>query len=334
MSIPHLSSLLLGAALALALAGAPVRAQDADPVLIENAVAQIRKSDYERELMRLPAEVREGFNNNARRVQELLRRMLANRVLALQAKEAKLDQDPETAARIASEIERYLARLQVHAVEMKAAADFEANLKVWEARAREVFLANRSKYDMPEQMRASHILFDLKRHSSAEAEKLAREWRAKIAAGMDFNDVAKRVSEDPTAPKNAGRIDWFVAADMDPAFSAAAFALKKTGEVSEPVLTRFGWHLIRMEERKASGPRSFEQVRDEILDELRREHMAKASDAYSAAVRNDPSTRLNNAAVDAIVPKAPDQETVRKLIEQKRSEAAAKAGAAPVPGRP
>jgi len=294
-----------------------------DPVLIENSVAQIRRSDYERELMRLPAEARDGFGNSRKRVEEVLRRMLVTRVLAQQARTANIDQDPETAARIASEIERYLARLQLQAVEVAAAAEFDADPKTWEARAREYYLANRGGFNRPEQLRASHILFDVKRHSPEEAERLARDWRARIAAGEDFNDVAARVSEDPTAGSNAGRLNWFTREEMDPAFAEAAFKLGAPGEVSAPVRSRFGWHLVRLDERRPAGSRSFEEARSEILQELKRKFVGARVDAYTATIRADPGLRVDEAAVAAIIPKAPDQETIRRALEKYKASSGA-----------
>jgi len=100
------SALVMGAVFHL-LVSSPVQGQAVlDPVLIENSVVQIRKSDYELELERLPAEVRPGFANSERRVNDLLRKMLLERTLAVQARSEKLDQVPANAAKLAAETAR------------------------------------------------------------------------------------------------------------------------------------------------------------------------------------------------------------------------------------
>src|SRR5204863_7022404 len=133
----------------------------------------------------------------------------------------------------------------------------------------------------------SHMLYDAKKHTSEEASKLASDARAKIVAGADFNALAKQISEDPSAQENSGRLGWFTPQRMDPAFSRAAFALKQPGDVSEPVQSTFGWHIIRLDERKAPRVRSFEEVQEEIVTELKKNFVNEQRDAMLNAVRGD-----------------------------------------------
>lgn len=86
-------------ALVAAAAAAPAASQTppspaSDPVLAENSVAQVRKSDYDTELLRMPPDIRAGFPNSERRVNDLVRRLLTERTLAMLAREEKLDQIP------------------------------------------------------------------------------------------------------------------------------------------------------------------------------------------------------------------------------------------------
>jgi peptidyl-prolyl cis-trans isomerase C len=308
--------------LALALAGLllasplAVLAQDpANPVLIENSVIQIRKSDYLLELERLPANIRPGFANNERRVHDLLRRMLVDRTLAAQAREEKLDQVPENAAKLAAEVDRLMTLLKVLKVEAGAAADFDARKVQWEARAKEIYTVDRKKYATPEQFDASHILIKTDNRSSDEALRLARDARAKALAAPDFNQLARQISEDGSAKRNLGRLDWFTAAEMDAAFSAGVAALNKPGEISEPVRSSFGWHVIRLEGRRPSVQKSFEQARDEIMTELRTKYVNDQREAMLAKIRNDPAIRARPEAIDALVIRV-DPEAVRRAREQ------------------
>ena len=196
-----------------------------DPVLVENSTVKIRKSDYDLELQRLPGDIRPGFANNERRINELLRRMLIERTLAAQARDEKLDKVPENVRKLETEIDRMHTLLRMEKIASDAAAEFEAKRPAYEARARELYTVDRKNYSTPEQFFASHILFETKSRSRDEALKLAREARAKIVAGADFNVLAREVSEDASAKRNSGKLDWFAAAEMDAGFAAGVAAL-------------------------------------------------------------------------------------------------------------
>ena len=172
------------------------------------------------------------------------------------------------------------------------------------------------------QAKASHILFDTRKHSSDEARALAVAARARIAAGGDFNAVASELSEDPSAGQNAGRLDWFVATEMDPAFSAAAFALAKEGDVSEPVQSRFGWHLIRLDGKKPAGQRSFDEVKGTIIEEMKQRYVVAQREAAVAGLRG-PEVKVNQPAIDALYapPNAEAAAAARRAFDERLKSA-------------
>ncbi|MCC6194315.1 MAG: peptidylprolyl isomerase [Burkholderiales bacterium] len=303
-------SLLMALALAVAL---PAGAQG-NVVLLSNSLASVTRGEYEAELLKLPPEMREGFANNPRRVNELLVRMLVQKSLAAQARAAKLDVKPENATRLALEVERFLAALEVESVEKAAAAEFDANIQKQETRARELYLVDKASFTQPAQVSATHILFSTKKRSSEEARKLAVEARAKIVAGADMATLAREQSDDPSAAANGGALGFFAEKEMDPAFGAAAFALAKPGDVSQPVQSSFGWHVIRLDDRKAATVQPYEQAREVIMAQLRKRYVDEKREAAIAAVRRDPKTQVNVEAVTALTPKV-DTETIRRAIE-------------------
>jgi len=319
---------LVGALLALLLSLPCAQAQTppGDTVLVEIGSVKLYKSEYDAELLKLPANIRPGFANSAQRVNDLLTRLIVQKVLAAQAQERKLAEAPANAVRVRVEMERMLAQLRVAEIEEQAGREFDARKAQFEARARELYLVERKKYETPERVTASHILFDLRKHSKEEGEKLARDARAKVLAGADFNQLAKEISEDPSAAVNAGRIEGFARADMDPAFAAAAFALAKPGDVSQPVMSQFGWHVIKLEERKPPGVRSYEEVREVIIADARKKYVDDKRDAVVNGIRGDPSMKINQPAVDALVIRV-DPELVKRLTDEATK-------ASPVPGAP
>ena len=186
-------------------------------------------------------------------------------------------------------------------LEEAAGREFDAKSSEYKVKAKELYLIDRNKYRSPEQISASQILFDTKRRTPEEALALANETRRKLLAGADFAAIAKEMSDDPSARNNGGEIGWFTRERMDPAFSNAAFEMKNVGDISEPVLSRFGYHLIRFEGRRAAEVRPFEAVEPRIMAELRKQYIDAQRDARTVAIRTDPTLKVNQPAVDALV---------------------------------
>jgi peptidyl-prolyl cis-trans isomerase C len=294
----------LALAAAVVVPGALAQGGGIDEVLVENSYAKVTRGDYDAELLRLPPDLRAGFGNSGKRVFDLLSRLLLTKSLAAEARKKGLDKDPEVQRRIALEIDRLHAGLEIARIEEDAGKQFDSRRPQLETRAREIYLVNRDKYRVPEQVSVSHILFDTKKHTPEEALKLAQETRAKLVAGADFSVLAREVSDDPTSLRNSGHLDYFDKTQMDPAFSEAAFALQKVGDVSEPIRSSFGYHLIRLDGRHPASVRTFEQVKGSILADERAKYVEQQRDLALAPLKDDPATKVNQAAVDALIVKA------------------------------
>jgi peptidyl-prolyl cis-trans isomerase D len=218
--------------------------------------------------------------------------------------------------RIANETDKLLSAERMLVVEAEARREFDAQNT--DARVREVYVQRKESLRTPEQVSVTHILFDSKKRSADEAMKLAQDARARIVAGEDMEALARALSDDPSARRNGGRIDYFAKERMDPAFSRAAFAMVKIGEVSEPVVSRFGVHVIRLEGRKDSAIPPFVDVKETLTDEMRKTHVDRRRAEYVSGIRTDPKVYVNRDAVQALVVR-PDAETIRKSIREATS---------------
>jgi peptidyl-prolyl cis-trans isomerase C len=277
-----------------------------DEVLAENDSIKITRADYELELLRVPAEMRVEFAASPKRLTTLLNQLLVDKTLAQQARDAGLDRDPELAARLAHEMNRFYAEAEVLKIEQDAGAYFDAHASDYLPKAREIYLLDKDKYRVPDQVSASHILIEATKRGDAEALALAKATRAKLEAGADFSTLAREVSDDPSAAANGGSLGWFPASKMDPAFSKAAFELKKVGDLSQPVRTRFGYHIIRLDGRRPGEKQPFEQASKQIMTDLRGRYIKETRQARVQAILNDPHTKVNQAAIDALVVKLPE----------------------------
>ena len=133
-------------------------------------------------------------------------------------------------------------------------------------------------------------------------EHAAQRLLAEARGGADFEDLAKKNSTDPTAQTGGGDLGFFKQNDMLPEFSAAAFALQPGQLSPAPVQTRFGWHVIKLEERRTAPPAPFEQVRDEIRQALIQEGVKRVLDQARTGLV---ITRYNPDGSPATPPAAP-----------------------------
>ncbi len=160
-------------------------------------------------------------------------------------------------------------------------------ITVSEADAKKFYDENPDKFKQGEKVRASHILCGVdpkatdadKKKAKEKAEALLKE----IKAGKDFAELAKNNSTCPSKAQG-GDLGFFGKGQMVPAFENAAFALKP-GEVSDVVETQFGYHIIKVTERKEAGITKFDEVKDRIQAYLKNMKVQKAVTDYIAQLK-------------------------------------------------
>ncbi len=138
--------------------------------------------------------------------------------------------------------------------------------------------ANIEQYSTPEQIRASHILLKTEGKDDAAVKARAEELLKQARAGADFADLAKKNSEDEGSAKNGGDLDYFRRGRMVPEFEQVAFSLEP-GQISDPIKTSFGYHIIKLVDKKPGTTRPLAEVRQQISDQLTTERaQAQAAD--------------------------------------------------------
>ncbi len=156
--------------------------------------------------------------------------------------------------------------------------ELASGIEVDDQTLREYYESHKASYARPEERRASHILIPLDEDADekavAEAQAKAEALIRRIREGESFADVARKESGDPGSAKEGGDLGWFGKGVMEPAFEEAAFSLKK-GEISEPVRTAFGFHIIEVTGIKPGGVPAFEEIRERVAADYRREQAEK-----------------------------------------------------------
>jgi peptidyl-prolyl cis-trans isomerase D len=126
---------------------------------------------------------------------------------------------------------------------------------------------NIEQYSTPEQVRASHILLKTEGKDDAAVKAKAEEILKQAKAGADFGELAKKYSEDEGSAKNGGDLDYFTRGKMVPEFETAAFTLQP-GQISDLVKSPFGYHIIKVTDKKAGSRRTLADMRQQLTDQL------------------------------------------------------------------
>jgi len=257
---------VLAAALALALAAAgPVAAQDKDPVVAKVNGVEIHQSDLavaEEEAGQLPP-----MTPDAKK--DYLVQFMADMILVSKAAEAeKLADNPDFKRHMEVARRKLLMAELLQSVGKKALTD-EAMHKVYDDAVKQM--------GEQKEVRARHILIraapgDEKADKAAEDKIKATI--ARLKKGEDFEKVAKEVTEDPSGKANGGDLGYFTKDQMVPEFAEAAFKLNK-GDISEPVKTQFGWHVIKVEDSRVKPPPTFDEVKPQIENYVTRKAQAE-----------------------------------------------------------
>jgi peptidyl-prolyl cis-trans isomerase D len=152
--------------------------------------------------------------------------------------------------------------------------DLESQVNVSQEEVNQYFDLNKEQYGSPKKVRARHILFKVDPGATQEQMDAVRNKALKVLAearaGADFAKLAEKYSDDPGTKDKGGELGFFTRDRMVKPFSDAAFAMKP-GEISEPVKTRFGWHLIKVEEVQEAKEPTLAAVQEQIRTKLVKE---------------------------------------------------------------
>lgn len=239
-----------------------------DPVVAKVDGIEIRESDL--------AIAQEDFGQNAPALtpdarREYLIAYLSDIILVAKAAESKkLGETVDFQRRLRFTRHKLLAEARLQD-EIKSAVTEEAMRGVYNE-------AIKGMDPNEEEVRARHILI---RVIDPKDEKASREAENKIKAlierlkkGEDFATLANEFTEDPSGKQNGGDLDYFTKDQMVPEFSAVAFRLQK-GQISEPVKTQFGWHVLKVEDKRIRQPPQYEQVKDQLRTIVMRKAQAE-----------------------------------------------------------
>lgn len=244
--------------------------------------------------------------------QELVLDYHSNRVLAEHARELGLDQEPLIRERIARASRQILTAALVDHV--KASMEYPSD-EVLEELAKEAYQRDLRAFKHDEGRRVAHILLKDQYDCPCEVKSLAERVEdiyAQLEEGVDFAELAAKYSADRANAENGGELARPVKEDGPyvAKFTAAAFELINVGDVSKPVRTRFGTHLIKLLEVIPAKTLPYEEVRESLIESTRKELF----DSEIEKLRSDAYPSLESLDLDAL------NQVVKELVKQAKPE--------------
>lgn len=269
---------------ALVFTPALVSAQSS-PVLMKLGEVVVTAEDVERYVaFTLPDENLERVLAKPGNMDNYIRAIMMMRTMARKAEAKGLEPDPE---QLAWQIEFQKATWLTGELQSHLAKEALAEVEDWEAYAHEVYLGEPERFQLPPKVDAAHILIKTEERSEAEAATLIEELRQRALAGEDFSDLAREYSDDPTAESNGGELGAFNTRQMVPEFSEAAFALTEPGDISEPVRSKFGYHIIKLNQHLDGERQPFDLVKSGLIDELQKRRRSQVTNHMIGSLRTE-----------------------------------------------
>jgi peptidyl-prolyl cis-trans isomerase C len=267
------------AALLAMTAAAPAQSPVADPLIARVNGAEIHQSDLNLAEEEVGHEVPATDEAGKR---DYLVNYVADLMLVAQAAEAKKIPD-------STEFKQRLAFMRNKAL-METVLGQEAKAALTEPALHKIYEDATKNAAGEQEVRARHILFraDPKDEAASKAaEDKVKAVIERVKKGEDFAKLATSLTEDPSGKQDGGDLGYFSKDQMVPEFSEAAFSLEK-GQISGPVKTQFGWHVLKVEDKRMREPPPFEKVRAEIEEYAGR----KAQSDFVKKLRADPNTKV------------------------------------------
>ncbi len=227
-----------------------------DPVVARVNGSEVRRSDVVRELQNMGAQAQAIPPQML--YPQVLEKTIVTKLISSKGYAAKLQNEKEAKDRLKAAEAQIVADLYVHK---------EVQPKITDAKIKARYDELASKFKAEDEVRARHILVP----TEAEAKELLK----KIKDGEDFAKLAVSSSKDTGSAAQGGDLGYFAKNTMVKPFADAAFSMK-VGEMSkEPVKTEFGYHIIKVEDRRKSSPPPLEEVKDHLMNQIGQEMVQK-----------------------------------------------------------
>jgi peptidyl-prolyl cis-trans isomerase C len=273
-----LSIVLMG----ITLISPAVQAQDKE-ILAKIGNKTITTADLNRVIGYYDQEQQKEIEKNPQIRENILWQIVRGTVVSQLAKKKGFDKKPEVRIQQEMLVNNFLATLYLQ-------KEVVEKITINEDKARSYYKEHSEDFKTPEMIRVKHILIKTGPSASEDEKKKAKtkaeEVLKKLKEGEDFSKLASEVSDDPGTKDKGGDLDFFPRGSMIPAFEEVAFSLKP-GEISGVVETEYGFHIIKMEEKKEAFLEPYDKIKDKVKDQALQEMRKVAvTDLIEKAMKN------------------------------------------------
>jgi peptidyl-prolyl cis-trans isomerase C len=261
--------------------------------------ARITQADLEKEMQNLPDYAQSMFEGKEGK-KRFLDEVIKKEILYQEAVKKGLDQSPEFKQKL-EEFKKLTLISELLEKEIMSKGG------VTDQDVKDYYEKNKADFVATSQIKASHILVN----TEEEAQKILE----RLSKGEKFEALAKEASIDKVSGKNGGELGYFSRGEMVPEFEKAAAALK-AGEVSKPVRTQFGYHIIKVTDKKTGPVVEFERVKDIISQKLAGEKQKEAFDGYLEGLKKDFKIEMNEKAIASLADEKKEESGSQSSAQQ------------------
>ncbi len=292
----HLSRTILASLSAICLAVCVANVSAAkknDTILAQVGKYKLTVKDFNDQIRSLPPQLQMALMRNPSLKEQLLDRWVQITLLAQEARAKGLDKRADVQKRIEDITNAVLAQEYMR-------REMGTTAKVTDAEAKKYYEAHKADFKEPEAVKARHILIKVPSGADKKtweaARKKAEDIRNRLEKGADFSKLAKKYSDDPGTKNKGGELGFFPKGRMVPGFEKAAFSLKP-GEISNPVKTTFGYHIIQVQEKRPASQKKFAAVEAQIRQKLMREKEKQYNDELMKRLKAKYKVTINKEAL-------------------------------------
>lgn len=246
-------------------------------VLAEIDGEKITLSEFTRELDRIPLELKMFVLSQVGK-KNYLERMITKRLLLREAKKEGIEKEKEFQERLSELREQLL-------IEMLLKKKITTDFRIDDAELKKYYEAHKEEFKRPPEINTRHILL--------KTEEEARQIQEKLMKGEDFVELAKKYSIDPAAKVTGGELGYHPRGSLVPEYEEEAFKLKKVGQISGIVKSRFGYHLIRLEGIKPPSYAQFDEVKELIRQRMIQEKQGEILQKYIEDLKKNAKIKIN-----------------------------------------
>lgn len=258
--------------------------QEKGQVVVSLGEHKITVEDLRVALKNLSPQEREGIRVNKALMDKFVEDMAYMEAMYLEAKRENLENDPDFKARLEQQRKLLLAQELIR-------KKLLPKLKVEDKEVKEYYDKNREHYKMAKRYKVSHLMVKDERDLQLAQERLKK--------GEPFEKVVRELSIDKESAQSGGSLGYLEEGRMPPEFEKVLKKMK-VGQISEPVKTQFGWHLLKLEEIKEAGYVDYETMKESIRNVLLEEKRQKLIEEYTQELKKKYKIEINKTLVDEL----------------------------------